>query len=51
VRYIFDSAKDVANQAKHGVALALAEVLFAGAHVLMTDDRFDCGEVREIAFC
>jgi uncharacterized DUF497 family protein len=50
VRYVFDPAKDAANQAKHGVALALAEVLFAGAHVSMVDDRFDYGEVRKIAF-
>jgi uncharacterized protein len=50
VRYVFDPAKDAVNQAKHGVSLALAEVLFAGAHVSTTDDRFDCGEVREIAF-
>ena len=35
---------------KHGVPLALAEVLFAGPHVSMTDDRFEYGEVRELAF-
>jgi len=28
----------------------LAEVLFAGPHVSMTDDRFEYGEVREVAF-
>jgi uncharacterized DUF497 family protein len=28
----------------------LAEVLFAEPHVAMTDDRFDYGEVREVAF-
>jgi uncharacterized DUF497 family protein len=50
LRYVFDPAKDAANRAKHGVALALAEVLFAGAHVSMADDRFDYGEVRQIAF-
>jgi uncharacterized DUF497 family protein len=50
VRYVFDPAKDAANQAKHGVSLALVEVLFAGPHVSMKDDRFDYGEVREIAF-
>ena len=50
VRYVFDSAKDAVNRAKHGVPLALAEVLFAGPHLVMTDDRFDYGEVRELAF-
>jgi len=50
VRYVFDIAKNAANQAKHGVSLALAEVLFAGPHVSVFDDRFDYGEMREIAF-
>lgn len=48
--YLFDPAKDAVNRAKHGVSLALAEVLFAGAHMTVTDDRFDYGEVRQIAF-
>jgi uncharacterized DUF497 family protein len=48
VRYVSDPAKDALNQAKHGVALA--EVLFAGSHLSVTDDRFDYGEVRKIAF-
>ncbi len=50
MRYTHDPAKDRANRAKHGVSLALAEVLFAGPHVSMTDDRFEYGEVSEIAF-
>jgi uncharacterized DUF497 family protein len=50
VRYVFDPAKDAVNRAKHGVSLALAEVLFAASHVRVIDDRFDYGEVREIAF-
>jgi uncharacterized DUF497 family protein len=50
VRYVYDLAKDKFNRAKHGVSLALAEVLFAGPHLSMTDDRFEYGEVREIAF-
>ena len=50
MRYVFDPAKDAVNRAKHGVSLALAEVLFSGPHVRMIDDRFDYGEVREIAF-
>ena len=50
VRYAFDPAKDAVNQAKHGVSLALAEVLFAGPHVSVSDDRFDYGETRRVAF-
>ena len=50
VRLVFDPAKDRVNQAKHGVALALAEILFAGPHVTMIDDRFDYGEARNVAF-
>jgi uncharacterized DUF497 family protein len=50
LNYEFDPAKDRTNQAKHGVSLALAEVLFAGPHRTLTDDRFDYGEVRQIAF-
>ena len=50
MRYVYDRTKDKANQAKHGVSLALAEVLFGGPHVATTDDRFEYGEVREVAF-
>jgi len=50
VRFVFDSTKDEVNLAKHGVSLALAEVLFAGPHVSEADDRFEYGEVREISF-
>ena len=35
---------------KHGVSLALAEILFAGPYVTVSDDRFDYGERREIGF-
>ncbi len=49
MKYLFDPAKDAVNRAKHGVSLALAD-LFAGAHVTVMDDRFDYGEVRQIAF-
>ena len=41
MRYVYDPAKDRANQAKHTVSLALAEVLFAGPHVSVTDDRLN----------
>jgi uncharacterized protein len=50
VDYDFDPAKDRANRAKHGVSLSLAEVLFAGPHLALDDDRFDYGEKRQIAF-
>jgi uncharacterized protein len=50
VKYVFDPAKDAINRTKHGVPLALAEILFAGPHTATTDDRFDYGEVRQIAF-
>jgi uncharacterized DUF497 family protein len=50
VEYHFDPSKDMVNRAKHGVSLALAEVLFAGPHLTIEDDRFDCGEMRRIAF-
>jgi uncharacterized protein len=49
VDYEFDPAKDDANCVKHGMSLALAEVLFAGPHLVIDDDRFDYGENRQIA--
>ena len=50
VSYDFDPAKDAVNLEKHGVSLALAEVLFAGPCASMSDDRFDYGEVRRVTF-
>ncbi len=50
MKYEFDQAKDEVNRAKHGVSLALAEALFVGPHRSATDDRFDYGEVRQVAF-
>ncbi len=47
---MFDPARDAANRLKHGVSLALAEVLFAGPYVVVIDDRFASGEVRPVAF-
>ena len=43
-------AKDAVNQEKHGVSLALAEVLFDGPHTSVADRRFDYGETRQIVF-
>ncbi len=50
MRYVYDPAKDASKRAKHGVSLALAEVLLAGPCVSMMDDRFEYGEVRNVAF-
>ncbi|MBV8851215.1 MAG: BrnT family toxin [Methylobacteriaceae bacterium] len=47
---MFDPLKDEISQAKHGISLALAEILFAGSYVSIADDRFEYGETREIAF-
>jgi uncharacterized protein len=45
----FDPAKDLANQAKHGVSLSLAIELDWEAALVWVDERFDYGEVRMIA--
>jgi len=45
----FDPAKDVANQAKHGVSLAMASDLDWKAALVWVDERFDYGESRMIA--
>ncbi len=45
----FDQAKDVANQMKHGVSLALADELNWEAALIWVDDRFEYGELRMIA--
>ena len=47
VEYHFDPSKDTVNRAKHGVSLALAEVLFAGPHLTLGDDRFDYGNAAD----
>ncbi len=50
MRYVFDPRKDEINQAKHGVSLALAEMVFAGPYISVIGDRFEYGEVRSVAF-
>ncbi len=47
---VFDLSKDAASRVKHGVSLALAEVVFDGPHICVNDDRFHYGEVRQVAF-
>jgi uncharacterized DUF497 family protein len=44
----FDSAKDVANQTKHGVSLSVAGELDREAALVWIDDRFEYGEMRMI---
>ena len=46
----FDTAKDKANIAKHGVPLALAAQIEWGDVLCVPDTRRDYGEVREIGF-
>lgn len=46
----FDPIKDAANQAKHGVSLALASMLDWPNVMAGVDDRRDYNEVREIGF-
>lgn len=45
----FDPAKDASNQAKHGVALALADELDWEAALVWVDERFEYAESRMIA--
>ena len=49
MRIEFDAAKDAANQAKHGVSLAVAYELDWDAALVWTDQRFDYDELRLIA--
>lgn len=45
----FDPAKDIANIAKHGVSLSLAEKLDWDSALVWLDDRFEYDELRMIA--
>ena len=45
----FDPAKDLANQAKHGMSLSLAGDLDWEAALVWVDERFEYGEARMIA--
>lgn len=49
MRIEFDPAKDAANQAKHGVSLALAVELDWEAALVWIDHRFVYSEMRMIA--
>ena len=45
----FDTAKDAANIAKHGISLRASAILLAGSHTVDLDERFAYGEERQIA--
>lgn len=45
----FDPAKDLANQDKHGVSLAMAAELDWEAALVWVDERIEYGEARMIA--
>jgi len=45
----FDPTKDVSNQLKHGVSLAMAAELDWDAAWVWVDERFDYNEMRMIA--
>ncbi|HWR77701.1 MAG TPA: BrnT family toxin [Thiobacillus sp.] len=45
----FDPTKDLANQDKHGVSLAMAVELDWEAALVWEDERIDYGEARMIA--
>ncbi len=49
MRIDFDPTKDAANQARHGVSLALAHELDWDAALVWVDERFDYDELRLIA--
>lgn len=49
MRFEFDTAKDRANQAKHGVSLVLAIELDWEAALVWVDGRFEYSERRMIA--
>ena len=46
MRFTFDSKKDAANIAKHGLSLADAPLVFDGLTFTFEDDRFAYGEQR-----
>lgn len=49
MRIDFDPTKDAANQARHGVSLALARELDWDAALVWVDERFNYDELRLIA--
>ena len=45
----FDSAKDIANQKKHGISLSVANELNWEAALVWVDGRYEYNETRMIA--
>ena len=50
MEFQFDSEKDAANRARHGVSLVLGAVVLANRVGEVVDERFEYGEVRINAF-
>lgn len=46
----FDAAKDALNRRRHGMSLALGEMVIATAVTDRHDDRFDYAEERRTAY-
>jgi uncharacterized protein len=49
MRFIWDEAKNEANQRKHGVSFERAVMIFDGPVITRIDHRRDYGEVRELS--
>jgi len=49
MHFEFGPAKDAANQAKHGLSLAMANELDWESALVWVDDRFEYNELRMIA--
>ncbi|MCJ7433344.1 MAG: BrnT family toxin [Anaerolineales bacterium] len=50
MEFEWDEVKRRANARKHGIDFADAATIFEGKIVVISDDRFDYGEMRYIAF-
>ena len=49
MEFEWDSDKDAANRAKHGISFDEAKHIFDGIVYTVVDDRTDYGELREIS--
>lgn len=50
MKITFDHAKDIGNQAKHGLSLAFAENVDWSEVWSYVDERFDYQELREVGY-
>ena len=46
----FDIEKNKRNIASHGIDMSLADILFKNDYRVEIDDRFEYGEIREVAY-